>query len=108
MLRASILEKNKYWFNLYRTTDGYNVYGGRSSLKYKDDQSNYEVLQQELVVLDAMAANVDRRIWSLARGEQPGPDEPLAGPDPRGDQSPRAPRRTADTSSSAARRRSRR
>src|SRR5262249_59362928 len=31
-LRAAVLEKDLFWFNRYQTTDGYNVYGGRSAL----------------------------------------------------------------------------
>jgi len=69
-LRAAVLEKNLYWFNRYRATDGYNVYGGRSSLAYENDQTNYEVLQQELVVLDAMTDRMDRVIHAIARGEE--------------------------------------
>lgn len=68
-LRDTVLNKNLHWFNRYRTTDGYNVYGGRSSLKYVDDLSNYTVLQRELEVLDAMTANFDRDIWEMARGD---------------------------------------
>ncbi len=68
-LREAILAKNMLWFNRYRATDGYNVYGGRSSLEYTDEVSNYSVLQRELEVLDAMCANRDIQIWALARGE---------------------------------------
>jgi putative heme-binding domain-containing protein len=69
-IRAAILEKNLLWFNRYRATDGFNVYGGRSSLKYTDEISNYDVLQRELEILDVMAANRDRRIWALLKGEE--------------------------------------
>ncbi len=30
--------------------------------------TNYDVLQRELPILDAMTRNRDRRIWALARG----------------------------------------
>jgi lysophospholipase L1-like esterase len=33
-LRAAVNEKNAEWFRRYRTVDGYNVYGGRSHLKF--------------------------------------------------------------------------
>ena len=36
-VRAAVLDKDFYWFNHYRTVDGYNVYGRRSQLKYVDD-----------------------------------------------------------------------
>ncbi len=63
-VRALVLEKNLLWFNRYRATDGYNVYGGRSSLEY-GGQTNYEVLQRELHVLDALCHNLDRDIWRV-------------------------------------------
>jgi len=68
-LRAAVLEKDLFWFNRYQTTDGYNVYGGRSSLAYTDSQTNFEVLQRELEILDALCKNRDRRIHSLANGK---------------------------------------
>jgi putative heme-binding domain-containing protein len=67
-LRTAVIDKNHLWFNRYRATDGYNVYGGRSSLKYTDDVSNFAVLQREMEVLDVMVANRDRYIASIARG----------------------------------------
>ncbi len=67
-LRQAVLDKNWHWFNRYRATDGNDVWGGRSGLKFVDGQTNFEVLQHELRMLDIMAANRDRRIWALARG----------------------------------------
>ena len=67
-VREAVQEKNLLWFNRYRATDGYNVYGGRSSLEYVDGVTNYVVLQRELEVLDAMANELDRSIQNLARG----------------------------------------
>ena len=29
-LRQAVIDKNFYWFNRYRTTDGYSIYGGRA------------------------------------------------------------------------------
>ena len=68
-VRAAVLDKNFYWFNRYRTVDGYNVYGGRSQMKYADDISNWDVLQREMAVLDVMTANRDERIWAFAQGK---------------------------------------
>lgn len=68
-LRQAVLDKNFTWFHRYRTTDGYSTYGERAFLKFTDDQSNYEVVQRELEVLDVMTANRDRRIWAVARGD---------------------------------------
>ncbi|MFT4537806.1 MAG: putative heme-binding domain-containing protein [Planctomycetota bacterium] len=67
-LRDEILAKNLRWFNRYRATDGFNVYGGRSSLKYVDDLSNFTVLQRELAYLDELCNRYDERIQSIARG----------------------------------------
>jgi len=69
-LRRAIQEKNFYWFHRYQTTDGYNVHGHRADLKYIDDLSNREVMLREMEILEAMAANRDHRIWSLAQGNE--------------------------------------
>ena len=31
-IRQAVLDKNFYWFNRYRTVDGYTIYGGRAAL----------------------------------------------------------------------------
>ncbi|MBV9124773.1 MAG: SGNH/GDSL hydrolase family protein, partial [Planctomycetes bacterium] len=67
-LRQGVLDKNFFWFNRYRTVDGYNVYGGRSHLRYVDGISNREVMQREMEVLDVMTANRDKRVWAVAQG----------------------------------------
>ncbi|HZL34369.1 MAG TPA: PVC-type heme-binding CxxCH protein [Tepidisphaeraceae bacterium] len=66
-LREAINEKNFYFFEHYDTVDGYNVYGGRSSLVY-NGVSNFAVMQRELEVLDVMCANRDKRVWAVAQG----------------------------------------
>ncbi len=76
-IRKTVLQKNLYWFNRYRTTDGYNVYGGRSGLRYTDDVDNFEVMQRELAILDVMATNLEREIWTALSDETL---EPLAVP----------------------------
>ncbi|MGK0186914.1 MAG: putative membrane-bound dehydrogenase-like protein [Verrucomicrobiales bacterium] len=68
-VRAAVLEKNWHWYNRYRATDGNDVWGGRSSLKFTDDQTNFEVLQHELVMLDIMTDNRDPLIWAAIKGE---------------------------------------
>jgi len=84
-LRQAVVDKGMHWFNRYRVTDGYATYGDRAFLTFirgnprnvdlgkigpvaKENilPSNYEVLQREAAVLDAMTANRDRRIWALA------------------------------------------
>ncbi len=74
-LHSAVLDKNFHWFNRYRTVDGYNVYGGRSSLKYEDDITNWDVMQREMQILDAMADNRDKQIWAIAQGKAT-PDNP--------------------------------
>ncbi len=67
-LRQAVRDKNFYWFHRYRTTDGYSSYGGRSWLKFVNDQTNRDVMMRELEVLDAMTANRDQRVWAVAQG----------------------------------------
>ncbi|HET7698763.1 MAG TPA: PVC-type heme-binding CxxCH protein [Vicinamibacterales bacterium] len=86
-LRQAVVEKDFYWFNRYRTTDGFATYGDRAFLTFirgnprnvdadvaqaagKDAvlPTNYEVLQRELAMLDVMTRNRDRRIWAVAAG----------------------------------------
>jgi glucose/arabinose dehydrogenase len=86
-LRLAAADRNFYWFNRYRATDGFATYGDRAFLTFargnprnlsanqiaqvnKDDvlPSNYEVLQRESTQLDAMTSNRDRRVWAVAKG----------------------------------------
>ncbi|MEZ6065186.1 MAG: GDSL-type esterase/lipase family protein [Planctomycetaceae bacterium] len=66
-INEAVRAKNAIWYQRYRTTDGYSVYGGRSHLKFVDGQTNREVAQREMEVLDVMTANRDARIWQVAR-----------------------------------------
>jgi putative heme-binding domain-containing protein len=68
-LRQAILDKNFYWFERYRTTDGFSIYGGRADLRFVDGQTNREVMKREMEVLDVMTANRDGRVWAVARGK---------------------------------------
>ena len=86
-MRQAVKDKDFYWFNRYRTTDGFATFGDRAFLTFlkgnprnanaqqaaaasKDDilPTNYEVLQREISMLDVMTSNRDRRIWAVARG----------------------------------------
>ena len=67
-LRQAVLDKSHYWFNRYRTVDGYSIYGGRADLRFTDGQTNRVVAQREMEVLDVMTANRDKRIWAVAQG----------------------------------------
>jgi putative heme-binding domain-containing protein len=68
-IRQAVLDKNFHWFNRYRTTDGFSVFGGRADLKFTNGQTNRVVAQRELEVLDEMTANRDPKIWAAARGK---------------------------------------
>ncbi|HEX3727866.1 MAG TPA: PVC-type heme-binding CxxCH protein, partial [Pirellulales bacterium] len=69
-LRQAVLDKCFTWFERYRTTDGYSIFGGRADLKFVNNQTNREVMRREMEVLDVMTANRDRRVWALAAGSE--------------------------------------
>ncbi|MCG8653887.1 MAG: PA14 domain-containing protein [Pirellulales bacterium] len=66
-LRQAVLDKNYHWFSRYRVVDGYNVFGGRSTLSWHG-QSNADVMRREMEIFDVMTANRDHRIWAVAKG----------------------------------------
>jgi putative heme-binding domain-containing protein len=66
-LREAVLDKNLHWFSRYRVVDGYNVYGGRSSLNWFG-MSNADVMKREMEIFDVMTANRDKRVWAVADG----------------------------------------
>lgn len=81
-LRAAVNDKNWYWYNRYRVTDGFSTYGDRAFLKfaegpggYGDGLSNYSVGQRELEVLDTLTANRDKVVWTTASGGSAKPDD---------------------------------
>jgi len=67
-VREAVLDKNWHWHNRYRATDGNDVWGGRSTLTFVNDQSNAEVLQHELTMFDIMTSNRDLLIHARAKG----------------------------------------
>ncbi len=70
ILRDAVRDKNFYWFQRYRTTDGYSIYGGRKNTGgSRWTPENEPVMQREMEILDVMAANRDQRIWALAYGK---------------------------------------
>ena len=75
LVRQAVLEKNWCWFNRYRATDGNDVYGNRSVLKFVDGQTNADVLMHELVMLDVMSANRDKVIFKAVQGQETAPDD---------------------------------
>ncbi|MCY2963596.1 MAG: GDSL-type esterase/lipase family protein [Planctomycetota bacterium] len=75
-LRKAVVDKNFYWYNRYRVTDGFSTYGDRAFLKFSEGPggygnglSNYSVAQRELDVLDMLTANRDKVVWSTAQGK---------------------------------------
>jgi mono/diheme cytochrome c family protein/glucose/arabinose dehydrogenase/lysophospholipase L1-like esterase len=68
-LRQAVLDKNWMWHNRYRAVDGNDIWGGRSGLKFVDGQTNREVLEHELTMLDVKTANRDPKIWATALGK---------------------------------------
>ena len=81
-LNKAVLDKNFYWFNRYRVTDGYSTYGDRAFLKfsegpggYGDGLSNYSVGQRELDILDVKTSNRDKVVWAAAQGKTIKPDD---------------------------------
>jgi mono/diheme cytochrome c family protein/lysophospholipase L1-like esterase/sugar lactone lactonase YvrE len=68
-LRQAVLDKDWHWHNRFRATDENDMWGSRAGLKFVKNQSNAEVLLHELVMLDVMTANRDKRIHALAQGK---------------------------------------
>ena len=74
-IRKAVLAKNHIWHNVYRATDGYSVFGGRSGLQFVDGQTNFDVMQRELEILEVMTANRDAVVWAAADRKTIEPDD---------------------------------
>jgi len=68
--RTAVKDKNFYWYNYYRTVDGYSMYGKRADLVFTDGQTNRVVMRRELDVLMQLTDNRDPAIWAAAKGEE--------------------------------------
>lgn len=75
-VRQAVNDKNWYWYNRYRVTDGFSTYGERAFLKfsegpggYGDGLSNYSVGAKELETLDVLTSNRDQAVWATAQGK---------------------------------------
>ncbi|MFM8272023.1 MAG: PVC-type heme-binding CxxCH protein [Gemmata sp.] len=68
-LRRAVLDKDLHWWNRYRASDGNDIWGSRAGLKFVNGQTNADVLQPELLMLDVMTANRDERVWAVAAGK---------------------------------------
>ena len=69
LIREKVLDKNWHWFNRYRATDGNDVWGGRSGLRFVEGQSNKDVLWHELTMIDVMTANRDKVVHAAVKGK---------------------------------------
>ena len=67
-IRAAVLEKNGQWHHRYRTVDQFNIYGGRSRIKYSG-VDNATILGEEMAQRDVKTANRDQAVWAAARGK---------------------------------------
>ena len=67
-IRDAVLEKNVQWHHRYRTVDQYNIFGGRSRIKY-EGVDNATVMQEELSQRDVKVANRDKAVWAAAQGK---------------------------------------
>jgi azurin len=65
-----VIEKNHYWHQRYRATDGNDIWGGRSKLSFVNKQTNKDVLAHELTMLDVMTQNRDKAVWATAQGKE--------------------------------------
>lgn len=73
--RAAVGDKDWYWFQRYRVTDGYSIFGGRADLKFVGGQTNREVMARELEILEVMTSNRDKAIHLSAQGMETKPDD---------------------------------
>jgi len=73
--RLAVVDKNFYWFQRYRATDGYSVFGERAFLKFVAGQTNYEVGQRELEVIDTLIGYRDVSIRAAAQGRNEKPKD---------------------------------
>jgi glucose/arabinose dehydrogenase/mono/diheme cytochrome c family protein len=67
-LLAAVNEKSTQWHHRYRTVDQFNIYGGRSRIKY-EGIDNATVIGRELANRDIKTANRDKAIWAAANGQ---------------------------------------
>ena len=67
-VRAAVNDKATEWHHRYRTVDQYNIYGGRSRIKY-EGVDNATVIGRELANRDIKTANRDKAVWAAAQGK---------------------------------------
>lgn len=69
LLNETVKDKGFHWFNRYRTTDGYNVYGGRSLLKW-GDQTNRDVMRGIMKVVTPAEATDNSKYRLIYKGDK--------------------------------------
>ena len=74
-VRQAVLDKNLHWWNRYHASDGNDIWGSRSTLSFVDGQTNADVLQPELKMLDVMTANRDEVVWARVAGDDKAVDD---------------------------------
>jgi len=67
-VRAAVNDKATEWHHRYRTVDQFNIYGGRSRIKY-EGVDNATVIGRELSNRDLKTANRDKAVWAAAQGK---------------------------------------
>ncbi|MFM8904129.1 MAG: SGNH/GDSL hydrolase family protein, partial [Verrucomicrobiota bacterium] len=67
-VRAAVNDKATEWHHRYRTVDQFNIYGGRSRIKY-EGVDNATVIGRELANRDVKTANRDKAVWAAAQGK---------------------------------------
>ncbi|MBM3826418.1 MAG: c-type cytochrome, partial [Verrucomicrobia bacterium] len=67
-VRAAVNDKATEWHHRYRTVDQFNIYGGRSRIKYEGVE-NATVIGRELSNRDLKTANRDKAVWAAAQGK---------------------------------------
>ena len=75
LINTAVLDKNWHWFNRYRATDGNDVWGGRSGLRFVDGQSNKDALFHELEMIDVMTNNRDKVVHAAVQGKKAKADD---------------------------------
>lgn len=68
-LHKAVQDKEWHWHNRYRATNENDIWGSRSGLRFVAGQTNREVLEHELSMLDVMTSNRDAKIHAVALGK---------------------------------------
>ncbi|MFM9147104.1 MAG: GDSL-type esterase/lipase family protein, partial [Verrucomicrobiota bacterium] len=67
-VRAAVNDKATEWHHRYRTVDQFNIYGGRSRIKY-EGVDNATVIGRDLANREVNTANRHKAVWAAAQGK---------------------------------------